>query len=680
MIFQKKPLVWALSSLVLVQACSEFSTDKKAAITESEKVTAQQSLQRPAEEDRATKEYDLSSEQSLQFIEKGRQLKGKTPQRKESSPLRKEESRERLVSKDRYANKKADRDDMAVSRIDKVSVGKLEPTIPMTSPAPMQVLAESFADQGSHSIVELKAKGFSGANIVNHLAQIRPASESVDRENYSDIQDNAVHLVKEEPVSTFSIDVDTASYANVRRFLNSGRLPATDAVRVEELINYFDYDYPIPKSEGTPFSINTELTANPWNENTQLLRVGIQGYEQDASTMPASNLVFLLDVSGSMQSQNKLPLLQKSLKLLTDQLRAEDKISIVVYAGASGIVLEPTSGLDKATIKNALDRLSAGGSTNGAAGIRLAYQMAKQAFVPNGINRVIIATDGDFNVGTVNHEALKDLVEKQRQSDIYLSVLGFGSGNYNDHLMEELSNIGNGNAAYIDSFKEARKVLVDELTSTLQTIANDVKIQIEFNPTQVSEYRLIGYENRLLNRDDFNNDKIDAGEVGAGHTVTALYEITAATSLTKRLDPLRYQPSDNHVLTNSHVTTNKLNEGRLYGDIEMAFLKVRYKKPGEKVSKLIERPILANEIQHEFHKSSVDMRFAAAVAGFGQLLRGGKYTETLTYKDIHEIAVQARGTDPFGYRGEFIQLVLNAQALTRPLISGHKTELSHNER
>ncbi|MBT8443868.1 MAG: VWA domain-containing protein, partial [Gammaproteobacteria bacterium] len=359
---------------------------------------------------------------------------------------------------------------------------------------------------------------------------IRHPSEPLDRENYDHFDENPVKLVSDHPVSTFSIDVDTGSYSNVRRFLNGGTLPPEDAVRVEELINYFSYDYPVPDSLDQPFSVSTDVAAAPWNADKLLLQIGIKGYELSTAERKSANLVFLVDVSGSMNSQDKLPLLKNALKMLTRQLSAEDRVSMVVYAGASGIVLEPTAGDEHARISRALDQLTAGGRTNGASGIRMAYDMAEEGFIEGGINRVVLATDGDFNVGTVDFDALIDIVERERKVGTSLTTLGFGSGNYNDHLMEQLADAGNGNHAYIDTLNEARKVLVDQLGSTLQTIAKDVKIQVEFNPAVVAEYRLIGYENRVLRREDFNNDKIDAGEIGAGHTVTAIYELALVDS------------------------------------------------------------------------------------------------------------------------------------------------------
>ncbi|MDX8387567.1 MAG: VWA domain-containing protein [Ghiorsea sp.] len=407
------------------------------------------------------------------------------------------------------------------------------------------------------------------------FSSIRTPSEPMDRERYVHLEQNKLKLVSQEPISTFSIDVDTGSYANVRRYLNQGALPPHDAVRIEEMINYFNYDYQGSTSRKRPFRVTTEMAPAPWNKDKQLLHIGIKGYEVARHQLPASNLVFLLDVSGSMMRANKLGLLKKSLKMLGSQLSAKDSISIVVYAGASGVVLNPTSGNQHAQINAALDQLQAGGSTNGGAGIRLAYSMAEQAFIKGGVNRVILATDGDFNVGTVNFDALINLVEDKRKSGIALTTLGFGTGNYNDKLMEQLADHGNGNYAYIDTINEARKVLVDELSSTLLTIAKDVKIQVEFNPNVVSEYRLVGYKNRMLNREDFNNDQVDAGEIGAGHTVTALYEITLKGDK-GLVDPLRYSTEK----VKDHSKTN-----------EIAFLRLRYKQPNANKSQLLEYPL-----------------------------------------------------------------------------------------
>ncbi len=481
------------------------------------------------------------------------------------------------------------------------------------------------------------------------LAYLRPPAEPTDRENYGHVEDNPVRLTVESPVSTFSIDVDTASYSNVRRMLNSGRLPPEDAVRVEELINYFSYDYPAPNDGDAPFSIDTEIAPAPWNPDALLLQVGIKGYEPARAARPAANLVFLVDVSGSMQSPDKLPLLKNAFRLLTNTLNEDDSVAMVVYAGASGLVLEATPGNRKAEILGALDRLEAGGSTNGASGIRLAYLVAREHFIEGGINRVLLATDGDFNVGTVSHEALVDLIETNRDQGIALTTLGFGQGNYNDHLLEQLADNGNGNCAYIDTLNEARKVLVEELASTLQTIASDVKVQIEFNPARVAEYRLIGYENRILRREDFNNDRIDAGEIGAGHTVTALYELKLVGSDARLVDPLRYG--------RDAVSAKDTAAGA-----ELAFLRLRYKAPGGGASKLIERPLVAEDVRRAADTSD-DFRFAAAVAAFGQILRGGDYLGQFDLDDTADLARGGRGADFHGYRGEFLSLVGLAQTL-----------------
>lgn len=473
---------------------------------------------------------------------------------------------------------------------------------------------------------------------------------ATDRENYLHYKDNGVKRVAEEPVSTFSIDVDTAAYANVRRMLSQeGRLPPADAVRLEEMINYFSYSYAPPSSREMPFSIHTELAPAPWSKQHQLLQIGLKGFEPQLEQRPPANLVFLVDVSGSMQSANKLELVKKSLRLLVNRMTANDRIALAVYAGAAGTVLESTPGDQKATILSAIDGLSAGGSTHGSAGIKLAYALAEQHHIPEGINRVIIASDGDMNVGTVSLEALKDLVSRKREKGIALTTLGFGSGNYNYALMEQLADVGNGNASYIDSLKEAQKVLVNEMQSTLFTIASDVKIQVEFNPALVSEYRLIGYENRMLQREDFNNDKIDAGEIGAGHTVTALYEVVLTGSGGERIPQLRY---------GQRPATHNPNQH------EMAFVKLRYKQPGEKDSKLVSQAVSTDTLRHSIEQGSENLRFAASVAGFGQILKGGSFTGKWDYADVLELARNSRGNDPHGYRSEFVHLIELAQSLS----------------
>lgn len=484
----------------------------------------------------------------------------------------------------------------------------------------------------------------------------------VDRENYLHYEHNGVNLVAEQPVSTFSIDVDTASYANVRRMLvREGRLPPSDAVRLEEMINYFNYSYELPESTAQPFSINTEMAAAPWSPGHQLLQIGLKAYEPQLAQRPAANLVFLVDVSGSMQSPDKLGLVKRSLRLLVNRMTGQDHIALAVYAGAAGTVLESTPGSDKAKILAAIDGLEAGGSTHGSAGIELAYDLAGQHYIDGGINRVIIASDGDMNVGTVDLSALKNLVERKRKTGISLTTLGFGSGNYNYALMEQLADVGNGNASYIDSLKEAQKVLVNELQSTLLTVASDVKIQIEFNPALVSEYRLIGYENRLLKREDFTNDKVDAGDIGAGHTVTALYEIVLTGSDGGRVPALRYGDKPQHKRADTD---------------ELAFVKLRYKQPGQKHSVELTRTITSSAINASMDDSSDDLRFAASVAGFGQLLRGGTFLADWDYEDALVLARSARGEDPHGYRGEFVNLIELAQSLSSA--PGHGELLGSN--
>ncbi len=461
------------------------------------------------------------------------------------------------------------------------------------------------------------------------------------REQYQALADNPIHSVAETPVSTFSADVDTGAYANVRRLLNQGRLPPEGAVRLEELVNYFPYDYALP-SDGSPFGVTTELAASPWNPHTRLLRIGIKASDRTVAELAPANLVFLVDVSGSMDRREGLPMVKSTLKLLVDQLRDQDRVSLVVYAGESRVVLEPTSGREKAKIRTAIEQLTAGGSTAGASGIELAYQMAQQAFIPKGINRILLATDGDFNVGISDFDSLKQMAVDKRKSGISLTTLGFGVDNYNEHLMEQLADAGDGNYAYIDNLREARKVLVDQLGSTLAVVAKNVKLQVEFNPAQVSEYRLLGYENRALQREDFSNDKVDAGEIGAGHTVTALYEIVPAGEK-GWLEPLRYGKSE-------PVVSGKSGE--------LAMLRVRYQRPEGGKSLLIERPI-ANQTA----PASEDLRFAAAVAAFSQQLKDGRYTGDFSLKDTETLARGARGDDRFGLRNEFVQLVELAQSL-----------------
>ena len=530
--------------------------------------------------------------------------------------------------------------------IERVATPALEEAVVARPYANKQVLKREESVGLNDYSAMLNRPAARSAGVVSQA--FRSVVEPVNREKYAHFDNNSIKRVLENPVSTFSIDVDTGSYANVRRMLKAGQLPIRDAIRTEELINYFSYQYEQNTNLDSPFSVHREVAPTPWNKNSYLLHLGIKGFEVAENELPAANLVFLVDVSGSMQAANKLGLLKTSLKLLTSRLNTNDRVSIVVYAGASGVVLEPTAGNQKAQIISALDRLRAGGSTNGAAGIRVAYAMAEQAFIEGGINRVLLATDGDFNVGTSDTEQLKQLIEEKRKSGIALSTLGFGTGNYNDELMEQIADVGNGNYSYIDTINEAQKVLVEEMNSTLLTIAKDVKIQIEFNPALVSEYRLIGYENRQLKREDFNNDKVDAGEIGAGHTVTAIYEIFLNDDKPDNIEPLRYQASPKVVVNSS----------------EIAHLRLRYKKPDADSSRLLEWSIDRNEIKPSIARTSEAFRFAAAVASFAEELRGGTNNADFAFSDIHTLAQQSRGEDPFGYRGEFLGLVKLAGSLS----------------
>ncbi len=465
-------------------------------------------------------------------------------------------------------------------------------------------------------------------------------------ESYQSLADNVFQTPRREPLSTFSIDVDKAAYANTRRFLNEGMLPPPDAVRIEELINYFDYDYPQPEGEH-PFSITTELTTCPWNENRQLALIGIQGEIIEMGKAPRSNLVFLLDVSGSMGSPDKLGLLKKGLALLIDQLREEDRIAIVVYAGAARVVLKSTSGDQKDEIKRVLNRLSAGGSTAGGAGIQLAYKIAEKNFIKGGNNRILLATDGDFNLGTSSQEALVKLIEEKREGGVFLSVLGFGNGNLQDYKMEQIADKGNGNYSYIDNILEAKKVLISEMGGTLFTIAKDVKVQAEFNPAKVKAYRLIGYVNRALAAEDFNDDKKDTGELGAGHAVTVLYEIVPMGSeeKIKDIDKLKYQ---------KEKAIDSLSD-------ELLTVKFRYKKPDGNKSILLTKIMKDEEV--ELEQASHNLQFSAAVASFGMKLRGSESTKEMSFSDILGIAKMSKGLDENGYRAEFLKLVETAELI-----------------
>ncbi|RWN33951.1 MAG: VWA domain-containing protein [Mesorhizobium sp.] len=478
--------------------------------------------------------------------------------------------------------------------------------------------------------------------------QMQPQPENRDR--IEDFKTNPVHAALEDPVSTFSIDVDTASYSFVRGSLKQGTLPQADTVRVEEMINYFPYDWKGPESASTPFNSTVSVMPTPWNTQTRLMHVAIKGFDVKPIEQPKANLVFLIDVSGSMDEPDKLPLLKSAFRLLVSKLKADDTISIVTYAGDAGTVLEPTKASEKDKILSAIDNLTPGGSTAGEAGIKEAYRLAQKSFVKDGVNRVMLATDGDFNVGQTDDDDLKRLIESERKTGVFLSVFGFGRGNLNDQMMQTIAQNGNGTAAYIDTLAEAEKVLVEDASSTLFTIAKDVKIQVEFNPNKVSEYRLIGYETRALNREDFNNDRVDAGDIGSGHSVTAIYEITPKGSGGEQIDQLRYGQAS-------------VDNGGVANADEYAFVKIRYKLPNEDVSKLITTPVTsANEIS-SFDQASTDQRFSVAVAAFGQKLRDEDATAKFGYDKIMEIATAARGPDPFGYRAEFLSLVRLASAL-----------------
>ncbi len=550
----------------------------------------------------------------------------------------------------------------------------VQPSSPSTTqPAPAQELEQGYLRRAAKSMLgEMSGKSGStwggAANMkmstMPHgytVPSIQRENENFNTEEYAHQNDNEYLFSRENPLSTFSIDVDNASYSNMRRFLSMQQFPPKDAVRSEEFINYFRYDYPQPKGADMrskePFSVNTEISTCPWNTAHHLVHIGLQGKEIPAAELPASNIVFLIDVSGSMDSPEKLPLLKEAFTLLTKQLRSQDRVSLVVYAGAAGVVLPPTDGNDKARILQALENLHAGGSTAGGEGIRLAYSLANQYFLKNGNNRVILATDGDFNIGTSSEGDLTRLIEKERESGVFLTVLGFGMGNYKDSKMEKLADKGNGNYAYIDNLREAQKVLVGQMSGTLYTIAKDVKIQVEFNPAVVQAYRLIGYENRMLAKEDFNNDKKDAGEIGAGHSVTALYEVVPVGVAFQNpigngsVDPLKYQtPVKPESMRSS---TNGIEEALT--------VKIRYKEADGAVSKLIERPV--PNIAAPLAASSNNFRFSAAVAEFAMMLRESPFKANASYNQVLSLARASVGKDVEGYRAEFIRLVETAQML-----------------
>jgi|TARA_A100001391_G_scaffold51156_2_gene31173 Ca-activated chloride channel family protein len=499
---------------------------------------------------------------------------------------------------------------------------------PMPSAAPAPVMTQRLSNIASSGVQNFESVA---------------GGEAGDR--FAAFEEGGVQIVADNPVSTFSIDVDTAAYAYMRRSLEMGQIPQADAVRVEELINYFSYSYPAPMGDA-PFATSVSVTPSPWNPENRLVRIGIQGKTVDLDAVPPANLVLLIDTSGSMDEPSKLPLLKRAFALLVNEMGPEDTISIVTYAGSAGVVLEPTPASEKATILQAIDNLVPGGSTAGAQGIEAAYDLAEKAMIEGGTNRVLLATDGDFNVGLSDPDGLERFIETRRDEGIFLSVLGFGTGNYNDSIMQLLAQAGNGNAAYIDSYSEARKVLVEEMGGTLMTIAKDVKIQVEFNPQTVSEYRLIGYETRALAREDFNNDAVDAGDIGAGHTVTAIYEITPVGARGS-VDPLRY--GDEAVAAPNN------------GSDELGFLKLRYKAPDGDVSELIETPI---SFDGDGAMTSDDLDFATAVAAFGQKLKGSTHLRAMDWSEIRALAASAVGDDPTGRRAEFVRLVDIAASLT----------------
>ena len=503
-----------------------------------------------------------------------------------------------------------------------------------------EILAEPVLKEHAFNVEPAVTTKRSLSGVVSDEAYIQ--LQDSHTEAYPEAAQNPLKITAEDPVSTFSIDVDTASYSIVRSSLSRGQLPPEGAVRIEEMVNYFPYDYPTPEAGSTPFKPTVSVTNTPWNPDTQLVHIAIQGEKPVIEDRPPLNLVFLIDTSGSMNQPDKLPLLKQSLSLMLSKLSGRDQISIVTYAGSAGQVLKPTAATERTTILAALDQLQAGGSTAGQAGLQQAYAVADDMAEEGEVTRVILATDGDFNVGLSDPEALKTYIADKRDSGTYLSVMGFGRGNLDDATMQALAQNGNGQAAFIDTLSEAQKVLVDQFTGALFPIANDVKIQVEFNPAQIAEYRLIGYETRALNREDFNNDKVDAGEIGAGHSVTALYEITPVGSPAQLSDPLRYA-----------------TEAEATGGDELGYFKLRYKAPGDTVSQLIEAPILPGG------NVSQDMQFATAIAGFGQLLQGGTYLKDWGYDEVIALANDAKGADSFGYRAEAVRLMRLAQSLSQ---------------
>lgn len=564
---------------------------------------------------------------------------------------------EMIVTADASSELKKVKSEMAPARKAADSVMEKEAVMASSAPAGASGALSGAAPQmmADRAIVAPMAPSpviGGSANALPVVAEPQPyyqPQQEFGSDKFRTVEENPIKAVKTEPVSTFSIDVDTASYSYARSSLDMGVLPQKDSIRVEEMVNYFDYAYPLPATKDQPFSTNVVVKPSPWGDGKKLMTIGIKGYDIPKTQLPNSNLVFLLDVSGSMSEPNKLPLLKQSITMLLDTLKPTDTISIVVYAGATGTVLQPTKVADKTTILTALNNLQAGGSTAGAEGIRQAYQLAEQNFDKNAVNRVILGTDGDFNVGITNEDELKGFVEREKDKGIFLSVLGFGRGNYNDAMMQVLAQNGNGVAAYIDNLNEARKVLVEEATKTLFPIAKDVKIQVEFNPATVAEYRLVGYETRALKTEDFNNDKVDAGDIGAGSEVTAIYEITPVGGPVS-VDPSRYAAPEKTVETDKNPSTSG----------ELAFVKVRYKLPNEDTSKLLTTPVLPNTGADDATlKSETD--WAIAVASFAQMLKGGQFTGSMSYDDVIALANASKGSDQFGYRSEFITLLYKAK-------------------
>ena len=536
-----------------------------------------------------------------------------------------------------------------------------QPVAPV-APAPQEMLepvmgAQTLSSASSENLMQKRMVagqvqplmlGYSDQDGTGTLRTRTLAENNVveNTEKYQKTDQNPIRVVTETPISTFSIDVDTGSYANVRRFLaDNGRLPPVDAVRIEELVNYFNYDYPQAQGKA-PFSVTTETVDSPWKENATIIKIGIKAKDIASKELPPANLVFLVDVSGSMDESSKLPLVKKTLRLLTEQLRPQDKVTLITYASGEKLVLEPTSGREKDKILKAINELSAGGATAGEQAIQLAYKEAQKAFVKDGINRILLATDGDFNVGITNFETLKGLVAEKRKGGVSLTTLGYGTGNYNEALMEQLADAGDGNYSYIDNEKEAKKVLQRQLSSTLATVAQDVKIQVEFNPATVKEYCLIGYENRMLKQEDFNNDKVDAGDIGAGHTVTALYEIIP-TGQKGWMNDSRYQDQ-------------KVSKGTAN---EYAYLNLRYKEPNQSKSLLISQPIAVGS--KPLASASADTRFALAVAAYGQQLKGGEYNGKMGWNEILNLAQSASQSDPYALRAEFVDLVKTAKSLSQ---------------